>query len=248
MYRQAIITLLLSIFLLGIAGCFSSRSGDIEAFLKPDQVNVTADKYILHPPDEIEVHCAKVPEIHLQSQIIRADGKVTFEVLGEFQASGLTPLELAEAIKEKATSLYALPGEHPVDVRISFSRSRVYYVLGQVVQPGPRISTGRDTVLTAVSVAKLNAMAWQERIQVVRPSSIEGKRPKIFEVNFDHMAIHGDTTKNVLLEAGDIVYVPPTPLAAVALVIEEFLRPIGRIFSTVYMYERIEYYSDRNDR
>ncbi len=245
MYRQVIISLLVSIFLLGIGGCFSSRPEDIAAFLKPDQVNVTADKYILHPPDEIEIHCLKVPELHLQSQVIRADGKVTFESLGEFEASGLTPAELSEAIKEKTRSLYALPGEHPVDVRITVSRSRVYYVLGQVYAPGPRISTGRDTVLTAISTAKLNAMAWQERIQVVRPSSIEGKRPKIFEINFDDMAIHGDTSKNVLLEEGDIVYVPSTPLAAVALLIEEFLRPIGRIFSTVYMYERIEYYQDR---
>ncbi|MHC4213342.1 MAG: polysaccharide biosynthesis/export family protein [Planctomycetota bacterium] len=245
MYRQVVISLLLSIFLLGIAGCFSSRAEDIEAFLKPDQVNVTADKYILHPPDEIEIQCSKVPELHLQIQVIRADGKVSFEALGEFDASGLTPAELCEAIKKKAASLYSLPGEHPVDVRITVSRSRVYYVLGQVYEPGPRVNTGRDTVLTAVSSARLNAMAWQERIQVVRPSSIEGKRARIFEFNYDHMAIHGDTTKNVLLEDGDIVYVPATPLAAVALMIEEFLRPIGRIFSTVYMYERIEYMSER---
>ena len=68
MYRQVIISLLLIIVLSGTAGCFSSRPEDIAAFLKPEQVNVTADKYILHPPDEIEVHCSKVPEIHLQSQ------------------------------------------------------------------------------------------------------------------------------------------------------------------------------------
>ena len=95
------------------------------------------------------------------------------------------------------------------------------------------------------SLAQLNAMAWQERIQVVRPSSTEGKRPRIFEFNFDDMAIHGDTTKNILLEPGDIVYVPATPLAAVALLIEEFLSPIGRIFSTVYMYERVQYMQER---
>ena len=65
-------------------------------------------------------------------------------------------------------------------------------------------------------------------------------------LHFDKMTIHGDTSKNVLLEAGDIVFVPPTPLAAVALMLEEFLRPIGRIFSTVYMYERIEYMSDQD--
>jgi polysaccharide export outer membrane protein len=248
MYRQVIITLLLSIFLLGIAGCFSSRPEDIAAFLKPDQVNVTFEKYILQPPDAIEIHSKNVPEVHLQNQVIRADGKVTFEGLGEFQAAGLTPAELSEAIRQKAASLYALPGEYPVDVRISVSRSSVYYVLGQVGRPGSRISTGRDSVLTAVAEAGLNAMAWQERIQVIRPSNIKGKRAKIFEFNFDHMAIHGDTSKNVLLQEGDIVFVPPTPLAAVALMLEEFLRPIGRVFSTAYMYERIEYMQDRSSR
>ena len=246
MYRQVIISLFMSIVLLGSTGCFSSRPEDIEAFLKPGQVNVSADKYILQPPDEILVQCSKVPELHLQAQVIRADGKVSFEALGEFQASGLTPLELSEAIKQKATSLYALPEEHPVDVRVSVSKSPIYYVLGQVYQAGPRISTGRDTLLTAISAARLNPMSWQERIQVIRPSSVEGKRAKIFEINFDKMTIHGDTSKNVLLEAGDIVFVPPTPLAAVALMLEEFLRPIGRIFSTVYMYERIEYMSDQD--
>jgi polysaccharide export outer membrane protein len=247
MYRQVIISLLLSVFLLGFAGCFSSRPEDISAFLKPDQVNVTEEKYILQPPDVIAIHSKNVPEVHLQNQVIRADGKVTFEVLGEFQAAGLTPGELSEAIKQRASLLYTLPGEYPVDVRISVSKSSVYYVLGQVYSSGPRVSTGRDTVLTAVAAAKLNPMSWQERIQVIRPSSIKGERAKIFEVNFDHMIVHGDTTKNVLLEPGDIVYVPATPLAAVALMIEEFLRPVGRIFSTYYMYERIEYVSGENE-
>ena len=64
----------LLILAVGLTGCFSSHPKDIEAYLKPHEAQVTADKYILQPPDEIEVHCTRVPELHLQRQRIRPDG------------------------------------------------------------------------------------------------------------------------------------------------------------------------------
>ena len=224
-----------------LTGCFSSNPKDIEAFLQPYQVNVTADRYVLQPPDEIEVHCVKVPEIHLQKQRIRPDGKVSYEGLGELEAAGKTVAELANSVRAKVTELYKLPGENLIDIRIVVFRSKTIYVLGQVDIPGPRIYTGRDTVLTAIAEAQLNPMAWKERIQVIRPSADKNVRPKIFEVNFDKMSAHGDTTKNVLLQEGDIIFVPPTVLAAIALTVEEFARPIGRAFSTVYVVNRSGY-------
>ena len=92
-------------------------------------------------------------------------------------------------------------------------------------------------MLTAVAQAHLNPMAWAERIQVIRPSSDENVKPEIFEVNFDKMSAHGDTTKNVLLQEGDIIYVPPTVLAWISLRIEEILRPIARAFSLIYVVD-----------
>ena len=214
-------------------GCFASNPKDIEAFIKPYKVDVTAKNYILQPPDEIEIHALKIPEIHLQLQRIRPDGKVTFEGLGEIHAAGKTPKQLAEALREKALTLYALTGENPIDVRIKVYKSRVYYVLGQVYFAGPRICTGRDTLLTALATAKPTILAWKQRIQVIRPSADITVKPTIFEFDYDKMIAHGDTSKNIFLEEGDIVFVPPTILAAIGMVVEEALRPIGRAFSTV---------------
>lgn len=225
------------LILLSSAGCFSSRPEDIEAFLKPYQAQVTTDKYVLQPPDEIEVHCAKVPEIHMQRQRIRPDGKVSFEAVGEIDAAGKTPTEVADVLKQKAANLYTLPGDSPIDVRVAVFRSKVYYVLGEVYRPGPRDYTGRNTVLSALAEAQPNPMAWEERVQVIRPSADENVRPKIFEVNFDRMIAHGDTTKDVLLMEGDIIYVPPTVLAAAAMKIEEVIRPIARAFSGYYIMQ-----------
>ncbi|MBN2457241.1 MAG: polysaccharide biosynthesis/export family protein [Sedimentisphaerales bacterium] len=220
-------------FLVSLAGCFSSNPKNIEAFIKPAQIDVTSDGYVLQPPDVVEIYCTKVPEVHGQSQQIRPDGIVTFEVLGEIQAAGKTPKQLAELLRERIMLLYDLAGEHPVDVRITAYESKVYYVLGQVYFRGTQEYTGRDTVLTALARARPTTLAWEERVQVVRPSADKSVKPKIFEVNYDRMVAHGDTSKNVLLQEGDIVYVPPTILAAIGLVVEEIVSPIGRAFSTV---------------
>jgi protein involved in polysaccharide export with SLBB domain len=223
----------LSVIAISGTGCFSSYPADIEAFLKPRQVNVTAKTYILQPPDRIEIRCSKVPEIDRQPQQIRPDGMISFEGLGDIEAAGRTIEEVANAIRAKVLELYRIEGTRPVDIVILTFRSKVYYVLGEVYVPGKKEYTGRDSVLTALAEARLNPMAWKQRIQVIRPSSDPNIRPKIFEIDYDKLAAHGDASKNVLLQEGDIIYVPPTILAGIAQVIEEFARPIGRAFSTV---------------
>jgi polysaccharide biosynthesis/export protein len=217
-----------------LAGCFSSNPADIGAFAIPREVIVTSDKYILQPPDEIEIHSLKIAELNLQRQKIRPDGKVNFEAIGEIEAAGKTPSEVADILKQKAQKLYALTGNDPVDVRIVAYQSQFYYVIGEVQYPGLKVYTGRDTVLTALAAANPTVLAWKDRIQVIRPSEDKNVKPEIFEVNFDKMFAHGDSSKNVLLQQGDIIFVPPTILAAIGEKIEELVRPIGRVFSTAY--------------
>jgi len=231
--NEIISAIVLAFMVLSLAGCFSSHPADIKAFAKPDQVIVTADRYVLQPPDEIEVHCSMVPEIHLQRQRVRPDGKVSFEALGEFEAAGKTPKELGDELQQKVIQLYTLIGDKPIEVRLIAYQSKSFYVLGQVYLPGPKIYTGRDSVLSALAEAQPNPMAWLERVQVIRPSADKNVKPKIFELNFDRMAAHGDTSKDVLLQEGDIIYVPPTVLAAMAMKVEEVIRPIARAFAGV---------------
>jgi protein involved in polysaccharide export with SLBB domain len=151
---SSLLVLGLSLFLmLGASGCFWSHPSDINAFLRPDEVAVSAKKYVLQPPDEIEVHCTRVPEIHLQKQRIRPDGNVTFEGLGDVFVAGKTPAEVADLLKEKVSKLYILPGNKPIDVRISSFQSKYYYVLGQAYAPGKKLYTGRDSVLSVVEEA-----------------------------------------------------------------------------------------------
>lgn len=227
---------ILSLITVSLTGCFSSNPKDISAFLMPNKVDVSARNYILHPPDEIEIHCVMVPEIDMQRQQIRPDGKVSFEAIGEIDVAGKTPSQVANILRGKILELYDIEGDHPIDVRVVAFRSKRYYVLGQVGRPGPQVYTGRDTVLGAIALAgSPTVLAWGDRIQVIRPSANKNVKPKIFEFKYDRAAAHGDASKDVLLQPGDIIYVPPTILAAVAMFIEEILRPIARSFSGYYM-------------
>lgn len=230
-----LVAILLAVSL--IAGCFSSNPEDIRAFVKPYEVDVTAENYTFQPPDEVEIHCADVPQIDMQRQRIRPDGKISFEALGEIEVAGKTPREVAVILEEKVAQLYALPGDNPIDVRVAAYASKLYYIVGQVARPGPRTYTGRDSVVTALIDAQPNPMAWEKRVQVVRPSATEDERPMIFEVNYTRIVKHGDTTKNVLLEEGDIVFVPPTILASIGLLIEEFISPVARAFYGAYLVQ-----------
>ncbi len=231
-------TLALGVLLIAISllsGCFSSNPEDIRAFVRPYEVDVTSENYIFQPPDDIEIHCVQVPEINLQRQRIRPDGKISFEAIGEIDAAGKTPREVAAALKDRVAELYTLPGDNPIDVRIALYASQVYYVVGQVLVPGPKVYTGRDSLLTALAVAQPNSLAWEQHVQVIRPSADEAERPRIFEVNYNRMIKKGDLSKDVLLQQGDIVYVPPTILASIGLVVEEFITPIARAFYGWYL-------------
>jgi protein involved in polysaccharide export with SLBB domain len=237
-YARTIIVVILSLLTIILTGCFSSHPKDIEAFLKPYEVDVTAKSYVLLPPDEIEIHCSKVPEIHLQRQRIRPDGNVTFENLGSIPVAGKTPEEVADILRTKVSELYALTGDKPIDVQIAAYQSKLFYVLGEVDRPGPQVYTGRDTVLRALATTVPTVLAWKERVQVIRPSVDKSIRPKIFEVNFDRMIAHGDASKDVLLQEGDIIYVPPTILASVGKLVQEIVTPISTTASTITVIQR----------
>ena len=234
---QAVIWTILSLFIVSLTGCFSSNPKNLKAFLMPGKVDVSTRNYILHPPDEIEIHCSSVPEIDMQRQQVRPDGRIGFEAVGEIYAAGKTPAQVANELRTKILELYQVEGDNPIDVRVVAFRSKRIYVFGQVGSPGAQVYSGRDTVLGAIALAgSPTILAWKERIQVIRPSANKNVKAKIYEFNFDRAAAHGDATKDVLLQEGDIIYVPPTILAAAAMLIEEFMRPIARSFSGYYMF------------
>jgi protein involved in polysaccharide export with SLBB domain len=233
----------------GIGGCFSSKPENISAFKRPYEAVVVEENYTLMPPDEVEIHCSQVAElsqgyagggVSTQRQTIRPDGKISFEILGEFEAAGKTIEQVTEAIRAKANSLYKLKGDQPIDLRVTVYKGQNYYVVGEVKNPGAKVCTGRDRLQHALSDAEPTVTGWWKHVQVVHPNNEDKTKAKVFEVDYNKMIRDGDLTKDVLLQPGDIVYVPLTPMAALANVIAEFTKPITEALAPVYQVTYIQ--------
>lgn len=208
-----------------ISGC-SNNTMNLSAFERPNEVDVTPKEYILQPADEITVSATRVPELHDKIQTIRPDGKVSFETVGDVYIAGKTPSEVAKLLSEKISRLYTLKEKNPIDVRVSRFQSKLYYVIGQVTFPGAKNFTGRETTLSALAKAVPTFQACKGKIQLVRPSTGSEVKARICQLNFNNMIIKGDMSYNVLLEEGDVLYVPPTILAAIGMTVGQLLNPI----------------------
>jgi len=94
-----------------------------------------------------------------------------------------------------------------------------------VSSPGPRPFTGRDTLLKALAEAQPTYLAWRAQIRIMRPMS-NPEDAKAITVNLDQLVRNGDGTQDILLQPGDVIDVPPTPLAWVGHRIREVMYPV----------------------
>jgi polysaccharide export outer membrane protein len=202
----------------------------------PPGVDVT-ESYVLDSPDEITVYSSKVPELNEQVQVIRPDGHISLESVGEIMVAGKTPREVAEIINDRVSLLYKGIGENPVDVRVSSFQSKVFFIVGQVRGPGAKIVTGKESTLSAIAKAVPLVTAWQQRIQIIRPYDHEKGLAHVFELNFQDMSRRGDMRGNFIMQEGDVIYVPPTILAAIGMTISELVSPIYAGFGAMRMMD-----------
>jgi polysaccharide export outer membrane protein len=209
------------------SGCATTH-GQAVAFLKAYENSRSTGEYVAYPPDVITIHAAAAPEIDGVTQTIRADGKIVLRLLGEIDVAGLTTTAMADKIRRQLSRYYVDP---EVVVEIAGYRSQYYYIFGEVSAPGARPYTGHDTLLKALADAHPTFLAWRQQIRIVRPSANRQDR-KIITVDLDRMIHTGEADQNVLLQAGDLVEVPPTPLAWVGQRVRELLYPIAPAVQT----------------
>jgi polysaccharide export outer membrane protein len=203
------------------AGCGPTHE-QIVAFLRSNDAAVSTGHYTVNPPDGVGIHAPGAPEIDGVAQRVRPDGKVALRLLGEVHVAGLTTQEIAEKLRAQLSRYYIEP---EVVVEVTQYWSQTYYVFGEVRNPGAKPYTGRDSLLRALAQASPTFLAWRSRIRVVRPAPDQDET-KTIVVNLDEMIRTGNTDQNVLLQPGDIIEVPPTPLAWLGHRVRELLYPI----------------------
>jgi polysaccharide export outer membrane protein len=216
------------------------QHADLVAFLRAHENEISSGEYRVSPPDSIRIHAATAPEIDGITQRIRSDGKVALRLVGEVQVAGMTPEETAGKIQEILARYYVEP---QVMVEVVEYKSKTFFVLGQVEAPRPYPYTGRDTLLSAIATAKPNFIAWMSQVKVVRPSP-DGEQRHVVTVDMDKMIQQGDVTQNFLLQEGDIVFVPPTPLGWLGLRVREVLFPLSPVIQAYTLPTAVKFAND----
>ncbi|WP_432800346.1 polysaccharide biosynthesis/export family protein [Poriferisphaera sp. WC338] len=209
-------------------GC-APKYTDYEAFIQDPVPIVSSEAYLLAPPDVITVSSKRVREIANHREQIRPDGRITLPLLGSTFVAGKTCEQLSKELSDKAKEYYE---DADVTVYVARFASKKIFVFGEVSGPGAYPYSGTNTVLDTLAQAQPTRLADPKRVQIMRPSS-DGTLRKRMTVDLDDMIKNGDTTLNAMLEEGDVIYVPPNPLAKVGLVFQQLLLPLQPAASTV---------------
>jgi len=134
---------------------------------------------------------------------VRPDGKITLPLLNDVQAVGLTPMELASAIREELKKFITNP---QVTVSVTEINSRRIYVNGEVNKSGAYAMLPHMTILQALSGSGgFTAFAKIKSIYILRMK--DGKPVKI-PFNYKEAIKGKNPGQNIELEPGDVIVVP----------------------------------------
>ena len=174
-----------------------ATSGNLSA---PTRTGAQAADYRLGPGDKLRVEVYKDAQLS-QSLQVRPDGRITLPLVGDVQASGVTPIELRDRI---ATALREYVTNPVVTVIVVETIAPLVYVMGEVNNPGSIELHGPISALQALAMAGgFKDFANTKNIKVLRRTS-RGQQTIAFNYKG---ALNGDDTP-MMLQPGDMVVVP----------------------------------------
>ena len=168
-----------------------------------DNSKVDNKTYVIGENDVLEVDIWKNKDIS-RTIPVRPDGKISLPLIGEIQASGMTPLQLQDDIAQRLKSFLANP---EVTVIVTDPRSRHFNILGQIAKPGEYSLSQSMTVLDAISVAGgFRDFAKETKIYVLRTKP-DGSQERL-PFNYKDAIKGKKPENNVVLKPGDTIVVP----------------------------------------
>lgn len=190
--------------LLALVACATTTGSTQAPKLNPQAQAVTA--YRIGVDDEVKVSVWQNPGLDV-SVPVRPDGKISVPLVGDVEAGGRTPEEVAGEIQEKLKTYVRDP---QVTVILTQLRSHEYLsrvrVTGAVRNPVSVPYRQGMTVLDAVLAAGgTNEFAASDRTELYRK---EGEGTRAYAVRLDSILQRGDLSTNYPVAPGDVITVP----------------------------------------
>jgi polysaccharide biosynthesis/export protein len=185
----------------GLAGAQSKPTGAATTAAAVTNVRPwEKEEYRLGPGDKLRVEVYKDAQLS-QSLQVRPDGKITLPLVGDFVATGKTPIQLRD---ELAKSLKEYVTNPVVTVIVVEALAAQVYVIGEVTNPQTLVMQGPMTVLQALAqVGGLREFADRDDIRILRksPNGVQ-------TIGFNYKRAVKGESEAVFLQPGDTVVVP----------------------------------------
>ena len=168
----------------------------------------TASAPRLGKSDVLSISVYDEQDLSVRGIPVRPDGKISFPLIGDVQAEGLTVDELSETITERLRQYVLAP---KVSVIVQEFNSLNYTMYGEVVRPGV-YPLARD-----VTIAEAVARAGGLNKGQFRATSVEvadlthafiARNGKPLPVDFIRLLREGDLRFDVNLQPGDFISIP----------------------------------------
>jgi len=219
MRRKAILSLFLLSIVLALAICSvaqtataSAKPAAASAAADPNKTTPVAtvpaanvkDDYVIGNGDELFINVWKEPDM-TRAVPVRPDGKITLPLLGDVQASGLTPRKLEAELTKQMTSYVSNPS---VTVTVQAVHSQKFNIVGEVAKPGTYDLSGPpSTVLDAIAMAGgLRDFAKSKKIYILRVKE-DGSTIRL-PFNYSQVIKGNNLDQNVNVQARDTIVVP----------------------------------------
>lgn len=190
--------------LLMLAGCATAPGSSEAPKLNADAQAVS--QYHIGVDDQLQISVWHNPDLSV-SVPVRPDGRITVPLIGDVEAGGKTPEQVAAEVKDK---LQAYVRDPQVAVILTELRSHEYLsrvrVTGAVRTPVSLPYRQGMTVLDAVLAAGgTTEFAAADRTELYRK---DGTTTQSYAVRLDKILQQGQLTTNYPVQPGDVVTVP----------------------------------------
>jgi polysaccharide biosynthesis/export protein len=177
-------------------------------------------EYVIGDEDDLHILVWQNEDLNTDATV-RPDGKISFPLIGEVEATGLTIPELNQAIAEKLKEYIRTP---IVSVSLKKIGGKKIVILGEVSTPGVYSLAGRKTLIEAIAMAGgFNQNAVASSVLLIRGGL---SSPKGMRLNLSRALTKADMSQNVVLQYEDIIFVPKKFIANVNYFMTQVLGPL----------------------
>jgi polysaccharide export outer membrane protein len=163
----------------------------------------SAQDYEIGAGDILGITTWKEPDFSREEVLVRLDGKISFPLVNDIQAAGLSPVDLKRALEAGLQDYVSNP---EVTVHVRSPLSKRFYILGEVQNTGEYPLVKHLTVLQAFAVAG-GFTEWASKKEIILLRTENGK-DKLYRINYKAITKGKDLSQNIKLKTDDTIIVP----------------------------------------